>query len=142
MTHARRYMESVSAYAFASCPLLTDIYVAAVEPPVAPENVFSNYTPTLYVPQGSMHAYASDSTWGKFSNIQPFNSGIGSISETSDVIVKGNMITFGSMTSDSLVEIVEINGKVIYRGIPVTITLPQGMYIIHTESSTLKVVIN
>lgn len=135
-------LESLGGFAFASCKGLTDIYVAATEPPVAPQNVFSTYTATLHVPQGSMTAYEDDDTWGLFSNIQPLEDGVSNIlSEQSDITVSGNTVSFGSMPADSMVEIVSIDGRIVYRGAPMTLTLPGGVYIIRTQSALVKAII-
>ncbi|MDE6288080.1 MAG: leucine-rich repeat domain-containing protein, partial [Muribaculaceae bacterium] len=131
--------ESISAFAFAGCPAITDIYVAAVEPPVAPESVFSAYTATLHVPQGTIEAYAADSTWGLFSDIQAYDSGVVAVVAPDDVTVTGNTVNFGSTSTDAVVEIVGVDGRIVYHGAPASVTLAPGTYIIHTPATTLKV---
>ena len=45
------------------------------------------------------------------------------------------------MSADSMVEIVSIDGRNVYFGAPVAITLPGGVYIIRTPSALVKVII-
>lgn len=129
---------SISAFAFASCPAITDIYVAAIEPPVAPESVFSDYSATLHVPQGTIEAYAADSTWGLFTDIEAYDSGVSAVCVPVNVVIEGNTVNFGPVAG-SVVEIVTLDGRVIYHGAPAPVTLAPGTYIIHTPSTTLKV---
>lgn len=131
--------ESISAFAFAACPAITDIYVAAVEPPVATENVFSAYTATLHVPQGTIEAYAADSTWGQFSDIQAYDSGVSTISGPVEIIVSGNTVTFGETAAGTVVEIIGVDGRIVYRGAPASVTLAPGTYIIHSSNNVIKV---
>ncbi len=56
--------------AFYSCSSLNTVYCYAMTPPNGTGNIKS--TVALYVPCSSLEAYKSDSLWGKFTNIQCF----------------------------------------------------------------------
>lgn len=117
-------LESISAFAFGSCTALTDIYVAASEPPVAPESAFANYTATLHVPQNSVAAYTADSTWGRFTDICPYGSGI-------SLPVQD--------PSDAYITVTTLDGRIIYHGPASSFTPNHGIYIISTPEHTCKV---
>lgn len=62
-------VKEIGNMAFFNCEGLTEVRVHAVEPPVAPDDVFSDYSAKLYVPIGMTSIYkgASDNCWPLFS---------------------------------------------------------------------------
>ncbi len=135
--HLGEGIESISAFGFGSCRALTDIYVNAVEPPVAPESVFSAYTATLHVPQNSVSAYKDDSTWGKFTDIRGIESGSADIISDSDITLNGRTVSFSDPMRE--VEILTVEGRLIYKGIATTVTLSPGFYVFRILNRTIKI---
>lgn len=117
-------LESISAFAFGSCKFLTDIYVAATEPPVSPESVFTTYTATLHVPQGCVDAYAADTTWGLFTDIRPYDSGVAlTVSDTA--------------TSD--ITVCTLDGRIIYSGPAAMFAPTPGTYVVVSDKGVQKI---
>ncbi len=56
--------------AFYNCSGLESVKVQAVNPPFAYDNTFSNYDIPLYVPEGSVSLYQSNSPWSKFTSFK------------------------------------------------------------------------
>jgi hypothetical protein len=67
-------VKEIGNMAFFNCEGLTEVRVHAVEPPVAPDDVFSDYSAKLYVPIGMTSIYkgASDNCWPLFSSYAEF----------------------------------------------------------------------
>ena len=65
-------LTSISDYAFSGSNL-KKIYVHNVEPLSIPQNTFSSYSATLYVPKQSWDSYYWNANWGKFKDIQTFD---------------------------------------------------------------------
>ena len=61
---------SIGDYAFNDCNNLHHIYCYAPEPPIAEENVFTNYNVNLYVPCYYLDNYKYDRVFGSFRYIQ------------------------------------------------------------------------
>ena len=61
---------SIGDYAFNDCNNLHHIYCYAPEPPIAEENVFTNYNVNLYVPCCYLDNYKYDRVFGSFRYIQ------------------------------------------------------------------------
>lgn len=76
---------SIGHFTFAYCSNLQKIYCWNPVPPNIEENTFSDYSPTLYVPEGSKESYQSAPFWGNFTNIVEFDpAGIDEVEEDGD----------------------------------------------------------
>lgn len=78
-------LESIATFAFSSCPALKYIFVEAIEPPVTPENAFSSYEASLFVPEAAISVYKADDVWGKFKTIESIESGVRDINKDENV---------------------------------------------------------
>ena len=63
-------VKEIGNYAFNGCDKLYHIYCYAPEPPIADENVFTNYNVNLYVPCNYLDNYKYDRVFGSFRYIQ------------------------------------------------------------------------
>ena len=75
---------SIGDYAF-YINRLAEIYCLNETPCTVGNNVFRNYNATLYVPEGSIDSYRSDTEWGKFKDIRGFEASETEIT-TTDVL--------------------------------------------------------
>ncbi len=63
-------IKEIEDYAFKECNKLYHIYCYAPEPPIAEENIFTNYNVNLYVPCNYLDNYKYDRVFGSFRYIQ------------------------------------------------------------------------
>ena len=63
-------IKEIGGHAFAECNRLYHIYCYAPEPPIADEDVFTNYNVNLYVPCNYLDNYKYDRVFGSFRYIQ------------------------------------------------------------------------
>lgn len=56
--------------ALSRCPLITDIYVDAIEPPTWLGDDFANYNATLHVTKGTKARYLAANVWKKFNIVE------------------------------------------------------------------------
>lgn len=83
-------VRTIGEWAFDACLDLTEIYVMSQEPAAVASNTFTNFAPTLYVPEGSIEAYRSAAYWMNFGNIveyEPEETGIDSVVAEEESIV-------------------------------------------------------
>ncbi len=59
-------VETIPDYAFSNCKSINSIISQSVVPPSISDNIFSDYTATLYVPQGCVETYKLAEHWNKF----------------------------------------------------------------------------
>ena len=62
-------LKSIGEKAFDGCKNITHICAQMMNPSAFNKNVFSVYTPTLYVPEGKINSYKEINYWNNFSNI-------------------------------------------------------------------------
>lgn len=113
----------------------------AENPPVIGYSAFNSETyikAKVYVPSNSLDAYKVDSGWSSFFNILIDEaSGIEEIeSDTDSITISGNTVL---VTSDGIVEIYSIDGRLIYTGHEKAIELPRGIYVIRTNGIVKKI---
>lgn len=101
----------------------------AANPPYIGPSAFTTNTynhAKVYVPQNSLEAYKADEYWGLFLNIYP-------LEETGieDVVM-------GDNEGAKDIEVYDLSGKLVYKGIGNAINLPRGIYILKANGKTKK----
>lgn len=137
-------MTSIGYYTFSGCSGLKDIYAFNPEPTKVDANTFLDYSPTLYVPQGSINDYKAHSVWSKFYNIREFDpTGINDTFADGDsqFVVGEGFIDFNNLSSNVQIAIYKADGTLIYSGTPCRIDLQNGMYIVRCGKTTKKIVL-
>ena len=79
-------VKEIGNYAFNGCDKLYHIYCYAPEPPIADEDVFTNYNVNLYVPCNYLDNYKYDRVFGSFRYIQCMGADSENV-PTDDVVV-------------------------------------------------------
>jgi len=126
---------SIGRSAFSGCMGLRSIYVEWDTPiEGCSSDAFDSYLmpdATLYVPQGTVEAYRAVEPWSRFSIIEEYNpnTGIDEIESGSwQDALQGNVLVFNAA------------GVVVYDGPSENLpTLPRGIYIVKTDSSSIKI---
>lgn len=137
-------VKTIGEYAFDACLNLTEIYVMSKEPAeVAPNNNFRNFSPTLYVPQGTLAIYQTADVWKNFRNIQEFDdTGIDDI-KASDIAIETTANGISLTNADGKqIAVYTTNGTLIanidkYKG--EEITLEKGIYILIVDKNAVKI---
>lgn len=139
--HLGEKVSSISSFAFSGCTGIENVYVSAVEPPVAPANAFSNYSATLWIPDESVGAYGDDSTWAQFAAIRPLSSGINDCGNNVKVRIDGCNLSFTGVGEIYMVSVYTLSGHIVYQGRAESLSLAPGAYIIRIAGKTFKVII-
>lgn len=143
----------ISHGAFLYSPLQT-IYCQPYNPPTLewkdgegrPDPPFSNSVydnAMLYVPSGCKSKYAEYAvSWG-FHNIKEMDSGVEDVVGEEAVIhvVDGSIVIDGAV-ADATVEVYDMTGKTVYRGVAAEIpAMPRGIYIVRIGGKSVKVAV-
>ena len=131
--------------AFYYCSKLKSIYSLAEYPPLIYSNTFNNVDKSIpvYIPKGTKEDYEFE--WSDFTNfIESDFTGIedSNISATEIKVIAGNGIDICNYYGK--LQVINLAGQVVkdtYVNGSVQITLPKGVYIVVTESSSQKVVL-
>lgn len=123
-------LTNIGFNAFSGCTALTEVYCAAVEPPVCDttgwkEFMFTNTGATLHVPIGTKEAYASAPVWQDFENIVDDVAGADSIIADSNDIDTVNVYNLQGM-------------RLPVDCIEQLKTLPRGLYIVNGKKMLLN----
>lgn len=139
-------VKSIGSFSFYRCKALTSIYLTAALPPTADSNVFSKDTytnATLYVPVGSIGAYAMADVWSNFSSIKEYD-----ITAVQDIEVDAPAY---EITDDGIlliaaegksVSVYNLNGVLVKRIKSYSgerIALGKGVYIAKVDNKAIKV---
>ena len=96
--------KSIGTKAFASSQLLEEVVCAAIIPPTAEKNIFSDFTytyATLFVPERSMNSYKSLDPWSNFFSFKDLSeSGVEEV---------------GMEPSETLYDVFNLNGQLVKR---------------------------
>lgn len=145
--HIPNSVDSIGENAFHNCNKLDSIFCEGITPPKAPNGAFEDNTlkGSLFVPKGSKKAYEAVDPWRNFWNIEEVTSGGINISTChNDITVKvqNGTITVCGAGYDTVVEIVDVSGNVVYTGQETTIEgLYSGLYIVKVGTKVTKVLI-
>lgn len=127
--------------AFYACGSLNKITVLAENPPAVVYGAFDwiAENPTVYVPASALEAYRQADTWKEF-NLQPIDTGTAIETITT---ADGLRIEAGRILNPQAIhiEIIDLNGRLIYTGADVSITLPEGIYVVRSKGISRKVMI-
>lgn len=108
---------------FNGCNQIKRVHIANPEPPVIDENIFSDYSATLYVPQGSRSTYTEAPVWSKFTIIEDFNS-----SRIDD--------TLNDLDMSAPIEVYNLNGVKVATSVE---GLEEGIYIVRQGRISKKI---
>ncbi len=126
------------------CESLKELYCAPTTPPVCGDYLCSDYIPlpTLYVPQGCKSVYQAADVWCDFSLEEYDFTGVNDVkTQKMTVACTDNNIVVGGVEGE-MVEVYDMQGALVYRGIDTTISLPtHGAYIVRVGNNTQKVVL-
>lgn len=143
----------ISHGAFLYSPLQT-IYCQPYNPPTLewkdgegrPDPPFSNSVydnAMLYVPSGCKSKYAEYAvSWG-FHNIKEMDSGVEDVvGEEAVIHVVDGSIVIDGVADDVPVEVYDMTGKTVYRGVAAEIpAMPRGIYIVRIGGKSVKVAV-
>ena len=138
-------VSEIGEEAFNNCRKLDSIYSLAEYPPLIYSNTFNNDDKSIpvYIPKGTKEDYEFE--WSDFSNfIESDFTGIedSNISATEIKVIAGNGIDICNYYGK--LQVINLAGQVVkdtYVNGSVQITLPKGVYIVVTESSSQKIVL-
>lgn len=129
---------------FKECLAISQLYVAAKNPPVCGFSVFNNplfSQCTLFVPEEALTAYKSADTWKEFLHIEAYSdSGIEDISaeEISIQSIGGRIM----LSEECQLEVFSLNSFAVYRGVSQQISdLAPGVYFVRIGNKTQKVMV-
>lgn len=142
----------ISVYAFSGCTNLLSIHANAAIPAPINSYTFSNVDKSkciLYVPTGSLSAYRAANYWKDFSNIVEETVTNEKIQSISQPLISSNnkKIILNGLTSSSSVEVLNINGAVLYQKAvssesTLEINVPaSGVYLVRVGDKFAKVLV-
>lgn len=135
--------ETIGSNAFGECSQITEIYSMTEEPPLAPDDAFSNYDGVkLYVPVGSRAKYENaDTCWYRFLDVVETDfAGIDEMFKAnySDINVGIEDISTDRVIENGPMEVFDLNG--IHVGSSLDGLAP-GLYIVRQGGNVNKLVI-
>ena len=153
-------VKEIGDMAFFNCEKLSQVYVAAPTPPIANESVFSDYSATLYVPDGKTEAYMEDTDlcWPLFKSTKEYTPAVSDPTDPELPSEGDNNPGEGGGDDDTGIEgvdsdlqdtvrvegnsIIAPEGSVVYdlngRRVKAT-NLAKGIYIVRLGSKAVKV---
>lgn len=124
--------------AFAQCTALTQMTVHPNQPPVVGEKVFENVSRSIpvFVPDRAMHSYSTTEVWKEF-NLQIMSSSALTTHAMPESIgmQNGTLHNPQSLT----ISIYDMQGRMVYQGNDTDICQPTGVYVIHCNGASGKV---
>lgn len=136
----------IGGSALYGCSGLTEINsLNPIPPTFGPYNftITTNQYETLpiFVPYGSLNAYQKADEWKNFKNIHERQFGnVDKIENQRIKITTTNGIIHITGANVKAVEVIDINGKIIYKGNETKIKAPNGIYIIHVDNTVKRII--
>ncbi len=140
-------IDSIGTSAFHGCTKLDSVFCKATTPPKAQNGVFDDNTlkGTLFVPQGYKKAYKTVDPWRNFWSIEEINTGDiidNTYRNNIKVSVSNNTIVVTGICSDTIIEVIDTYGHIVYRGCSTTVSnLCGGLYIVKVGNTAVKVLV-
>ena len=146
-------VEIIDARCFYECPLQT-IYCQPNNPPTLkfadeygnqrdPFNDDTYSNAMLYVPTGRGFKYVAAEGWREFRNVEEMDSGVEDVvGEEAVIRVVDGCIVIDGAAVDAPVEVYDMTGKAVYRGLAAEIpAMPRGIYIVRIGGKSVKVAV-
>ena len=130
---------------FALCSRMKQINVNATVPPTIFAKTFFdvNRNIPVIVPEGAREAYANDEYWGEFINVVESDDVDTQIenAENANVAIYsvGGVLYVDGLSADY--QVFDVNGRLVYTGRDVQLSLPRGVYVVNVGGEVEKVVI-
>ena len=135
----------IGKYAFAGTRCMRDVYSLSLTPPPALYLAFGEEvrSKTLYVNPSAYLKYAAAYVWCDFGSYMKSDlSGVDDVKANTGVTVKatnGTIIVDGAASSER-VDVYSISGRLVYSGTAgAPIDVPDGIYVVRTAGTTVKV---
>ena len=143
-------LEEIGMIAFLNSPKINKVTCHAVVPPtfkVTAIDVFLDSVcsvSTLIVPAGSVDAYKNARFWKDFANIITIPTGpttsLDNQTEQNVLIYSnGNTIYFDGLSTEY--QVFNVTGNLIHKGSEVSLTLPNGTYIVCINNQIVKIIL-
>lgn len=126
--------------AFCDCNNIALIHIEATIPPIIYDDwaaVLPNDC-VLEIPVASLENYNKDQFWGRFKNIQTFESSMNPIKTNSNVQTCHERIINKMQTE---VIVTDANGIILYKGNDVEIKVPSGIYVVTSLMGAQKIIV-
>ncbi len=143
-------VKTIQLTAFGNCLALESVKVKATTPPTLASSSFAATTysnATLYVPAGARNSYLAANYWKKFLAIEEFTTNIGDININDEtpigIIRNGNNITLTNADGCNI-KVFSLDGRLITSidyYCSQSINLQPGLFIIKTDTQSIKVII-
>lgn len=129
-------IEYIGYFAFANCHMLQKMTVLALVPPILDGSI-TNYDIQVYVPAESLEIYKTTEGWKELNNLQAISStAIQAPTMPESISVYGSQLHNPQRLS---VNIYDMQGRLVYCGNDITVSLSKGMHIISCAGASCKV---